>query len=173
MILQRTKFFIISLLLFFMLSVSAQTVTKGQLWTAKKIDNTYVLSVNDKASLVDALMDFVKQNNIKAGSITGIGAINKATLRCYNPDTQQYIDSTFKEQMEISNLTGNISTKDGAPYLHLHITLGDAHYHAFAGHLLNADIRGAGEFTVIPLNGTVERTYSSEVGLNFYDFGKE
>ncbi|HEY0298174.1 MAG TPA: PPC domain-containing DNA-binding protein [Arachidicoccus sp.] len=167
------KFAIVSLLLFIALSASAQRVTKGTLWTAKKINDTYVLSVNDRASLMDAIMDFVKQNNIKAGSIIGIGAINKATLRRYNPDTQKFIDSTFNEQMEISNLTGNISTKDGAPYLHLHITLGDAYYHAFAGHLLNADIRGAGEFVITTLKGKLKRTFSTAVGLNFYDFDKE
>ncbi|QES90945.1 DNA-binding protein [Rhizosphaericola mali] len=147
-------------------------VINGTLWKAKKVDNTYILSINDKANLLDAFADFVTVNKIPAGSIIGLAAINEATLRFFDPTTKKYIDKTFKEQMEMSNLTGNISTKDGKPYLHIHVTLGRRDYSALAGHLQDAKIRGAGEFIVTPINSDVERTFSDEVGLNFYDFEK-
>ena len=75
--------------------------------------------------------------------------------------------------MEITNLSGNISTKDGKEYLHLHVTLGNGKYQGIAGHLLSAVINGAGEFVVEDFpGGRLERTYDPEVGLNFYDFKK-
>ncbi len=165
-------FIIIALSLKF-ISIDSSKVIKGKNWDAKKFGNNYVVSIKNNSEIVEALTDFVETEKIKAGTISGIGAINQATLRFFNPETKQYIDKTFNQQMEITNLTGNISTKDGKEYLHLHITLGNSNYEAIAGHLLSAKLNGAGEFIVEKFSqGNLERTYSEEVGLNFYDFDK-
>ena len=145
-------------------------VLSGTLWTAKKVDNTFIVSVKDRSSVLEALTDFVTSQKIEAGQITGIGATNEATLRFFNPETKKYVDKKFSEQMEISNLSGNISVVEGKPMLHLHITLGRSDYSALAGHLLDAKIRGAGEFFVYPISGKVEKVKNEEVGLNFYNF---
>ncbi|MFT3823330.1 MAG: DNA-binding protein [Chitinophagaceae bacterium] len=145
---------------------------KGKSWTARNVDGTYIVSIADKAGILDALTDLVVTQKITAGQITGIGAVNKATLRFFNPDTKKYIDKTFSEQMEISNLSGNISAVEGKPFLHLHITLGRSDYSVLAGHLLDASIRGAGEFFVYPLNSKVVKVKNEGIGLNFYDFEK-
>ena len=72
--------------------------------------------------------------------------------------------------MEISNLTGNISSMDGQVYLHLHITVGRSDYSALAGHLLSATLNGAGEFVVEDYGEQVSRVYNPDLGLNIYDF---
>ncbi len=148
-------------------------VLEGKDWTAKKYASTYVVSIRNGADLVEALNDFVEVNKISLGSVTGIGAINKATLRFFDPTTKKYIDKIFSGQMEVANLTGNISTKDGKAYTHYHVTLGNDKYQGLAGHLLNATINGAGEFYIyaIPM-GKLERTFDENIGLNFYDFNK-
>lgn len=154
--------------------ISAQgRVLKGKAWTAKKYASTYVISIKNGANLVDALNDFVRVNKVSLGSVAGIGAVNQATLRFFDPTTKKYIDKTFSGQMEIANLTGNISTKDGEAYTHCHVTLGNDKYQGLAGHLLNATINGAGEFYIyaIPI-GKLERTFDENIGLNFYDFNK-
>ena len=74
--------------------------------------------------------------------------------------------------MEISNLTGNISSMDGLVYLHLHITVGRSDYSALAGHLLFATLNGAGKFMVEDYGKQVSRVYNSDLGLNIYDFEK-
>ncbi|WP_048509954.1 PPC domain-containing DNA-binding protein [Chryseobacterium sp. FH2] len=152
--------------------MSAQ-IFKGNNWSAKKVDNTYIVSIKDKSSIVEALTDFVNAQNIKAGQITGIGAVNEATLRFFEPSTKNYVDKTFNEQMEVTNITGNISEIEGKPVLHLHITLGRKDYTALAGHLLDAHIRGAGEFFFYPLDTKVIKVKDEEVGINFYDFEKQ
>ncbi|WP_282636486.1 MULTISPECIES: PPC domain-containing DNA-binding protein [Bacteroidota] len=152
-------------------TMNAQNL-KGKNWTARKVDSTYIVSIADKSSLLESLTDFVVTQKITAGQITGIGATNQATLRFFDPQTKKYVDKTFREQMEISNLSGNISEVEGKAMLHLHITLGRSDYTALAGHLLDAKIRGAGEFFVYPLNSNVVKVKNEEVGLNFYDFEK-
>jgi len=138
----------------------------------KQLGNRYAVSIKNRSEIVKALTDFSTDQKITAGTIYGLGAINKVTLRFFNPVTKNYVDKTFQEQMEITNLTGNISTMDRKTYLHLHITVGRSDYTALAGHLLAATLNGAGEFVVEKFGGKVERTFNPEVGLNFYDFDK-
>ena len=95
----------------------------SKMYTYKQIGNKYIISINTSEEIVNALNLFCEERKIKSGSITGLGAINEVTLRFFNPETKTFVDKTFREQMEISNLTGNISTMNGKPYLHVHITV--------------------------------------------------
>lgn len=135
-------------------------------------DGHYVVSVGNREEVMEALTEFCREKGITLGAIYGIGAVNEVTLRFFNPTTKRYEDKTFNEQMEIANLTGNVSTLDGETYLHVHITLGRSDFSALAGHLLSARIHGAGEFVVEDMDDRLERTLSPEVGLNLYDFTK-
>lgn|SRR5690554_1120977 len=139
------------------------------MYTYKQFGNKFVLSIQNRAEITEAIIDFVKEQNINTGAVYGIGAVNEAVLRFYDPITKEYVDKTFSEQMEISNLTGNISTMDSKPYIHLHITLGRSDYTAVTGHLLTAKIHGAGELMIEKLDGEVGRKYDDDTGLNLYD----
>ncbi len=165
------KYFTFILITLSFMIMNAQNL-KGNLWTARKTDNAYIVSIKDKSSILESLTDFVVSQKIQAGQITGIGAVNEATLRFFTPATKKYVDKTFKEQMEISNISGNLSEVDEKPMLHLHITLGREDYSALAGHLLDAKIRGAGEFFIYPINQKLIKEKNEEVGLNFYNFEK-
>ena len=131
----------------------------------------YILSLDNHVSILEALTAFCKAKEICAGKISGLGAINSATFRFLDPATLQYVDKTFDEQMEITNLTGNISAKDGAPYLHLHITASRRDYTCIGGHLLDARINGACELFVEDYYLTsAGRRKDEETGLNMYKF---
>ncbi|MCC3215076.1 DNA-binding protein [Chryseobacterium sp. X308] len=145
---------------------------KGNHWSARKVDHIYIVSIENHSNIVDALTDFIQNQNIRAGEVTGIGAVSEATLRFFNPVTKKYVDRTFKEQMEVTNISGNVSEIEGKQTLHLHITLGRQDYTALAGHLLEAKIQGAGEFIFYPLATRVVKIKNEETGINFYDFEK-
>ena len=131
----------------------------------------YILSLDNHVSVMDALQDFCTKMKIKAGTVSGLGAVNQATFRFLNPATHQYVDKTFEEQMEITNLTGNISWKDGKPYLHVHVTASREDYTCVGGHLLDARINGACELVVEHFNRTeTGRRQDPETGLNLYQF---
>ena len=131
----------------------------------------YVLSIDNHQEIMEALAEFCRKQKIKAGEITGIGAISEATFRFLDPATKKYVDKTFEEQMEITNLTGNISQKDKAPYLHVHLTCSRRDYTCVGGHLLSARINGACELIVTDFGLTkLGRKADPETGLNLYDF---
>jgi hypothetical protein len=131
----------------------------------------YILSLDNHVSIVEALSAFCREKEIFAGKISGLGAVNSATFRFLDPATMKYVDKTFEEQMEITNLTGNISCKDGKPYLHIHITASRRDYTCIGGHLLDARINGACELFVEDYYLTsAGRRQDEETGLNLYQF---
>ena len=131
----------------------------------------YILSINNHEEIMAALADFCRKMKIVAGEITGIGAISEATFRFLDPATKNYVDKTFAEQMEITNLTGNISQKDGDVYLHVHLTCSRRDYTCVGGHLLRATLNGACELLVTDFGlAGLGRKFDPETGLNLYDF---
>lgn len=138
------------------------------MYSFKKFGDRYVVSVENHSEILSTLTRFCEENSIRSGSITGIGAIGNMTLRFFDPATKKYVDKEFREQMEIANLTGNVSTLDGKTYLHLHIVAGRRDYTAIAGHLLNAALNGAGEFVVEDFGAEVKRAFDTSLGLNVY-----
>lgn len=160
------------ILILFISTMAAIAQEKTSDYTFKQFENKYVVSIKNRAEIVKTLQAFCVDQKIKSGTIIGLGAIDEVTLRFFNPDTKEYVDKTFNEQLEISNLTGNISIMDGKGYLHIHITLGRADYTALAGHLLSAKLKGAGEFVIDAFDGEIERIFCPNIGLNLYDFEK-
>ena len=140
------------------------------MFSSCKSDNTYLLSIDNHQEMISALMAFCEKEDIRAGLISGLGAIGEATLRFYDPQTKKYVDKTFREQMEGASIIGNISTKDGKPYLHVHVVLGRRDYTCIGGHLLSAFINGACELSVVKLECESGRKFDEETGLNMYDF---
>lgn len=131
----------------------------------------YIVSVDNHVDLMGALDAFCRQLGVDCGQVRGIGAVSEATFRMYDPATKQYVDKTFTEQMEITNLTGNISRMDGKPYLHVHATCSRADYGCVGGHLLGARINGACELLVDSFGDTaVGREFDEETGLDLFKF---
>ena len=131
----------------------------------------YIVSLDNHVELMEALAAFCKDLTIYCGQVRGIGAISEATFRMYDPATKQYVDKTFTEQMEITNLTGNISQKDKQPYLHIHAICSRENYSCVGGHLLSARINGACELLVDEFGDTfASREYDDETGLSLYKF---
>ena len=131
----------------------------------------YILSIDNHQNILEALSDFCRNKRIYCGKVSGIGAIDRATFRFLDPDTKQYVDKTFDEQMEITCLEGNISEKDHKPYLHVHLTCSRRDYSCVGGHLLEARVRGACELFVERYYFTqAGRRPDEETGLNLYDF---
>ena len=131
----------------------------------------YILSLDNHVSILEALTAFCKEKGIYCGKVSGLGAINSATFRFLDPATKQYVDKTFEEQMEITNLTGNISQKDQQVYLHIHLTCSRRDYTCVGGHMLDARINGACELFVEDYYlSSAGRRADDETGLNLYKF---
>jgi len=136
----------------------------------KKFGNKYIIRIDKGEEIVDNLKIFCEKEQITLGWITGIGAVNKATIGLFKTDSKIYQTTELRGDYEITSLVGNISRMDGKVYLHLHINLSDINYNVFGGHLNSAVVSGTGEFIVESIEGQVNRQFDKEAGLNLYQF---
>jgi len=136
----------------------------------KKFGNKYVLRIDRGEEVVSAVKTFCADMRVTLGSVSAIGATNRATIGLFNTETKQYQSTELTGDFEITSLAGNITTMNGAVYLHLHATLSDAHYHAFGGHLNAAFISGTCELIIDIIDGACDREFSDTVGLNLLKF---
>jgi len=116
--------------------------------------------------VVDVLTHFCRERQIKLGTVEGIGAAKRVTVGLFSTVEKEYCSREFTGDYELCSVNGNISTQDGEPYLHLHVTIAGADHQALGGHLNSAVISGTGEFAITVIDGEIGRQYDSEVGLN-------
>ena len=101
----------------------------------KKIKDTYFIRLERGEKIIETLKNFCTKNKIKCGYFFGIGALGEVELAHYIVENKKYTSKIFKQPLEITNLTGNITTMNKEVYLHCHITLSDEEMKVIAGHL--------------------------------------
>ncbi|MBD7910787.1 MULTISPECIES: PPC domain-containing DNA-binding protein [Clostridium] len=129
-----------------------------------------VVRLEKGEEVVASIKELCKKENIKAGSISALGATNHVVIGIYKVDEQKYYSNTFDEDLEITSLTGNISVMDDEPYLHIHATLGNIKGQCIGGHLNEARISATCEIIIQKIDGQVERKFDESIGLNVIEF---
>lgn len=134
----------------------------------KRFGNKFIVRMDKGEEIVETLKHFCKEKGIKLGSITGIGATNKATIGLFDAETKKYHSKELIGNYEIAPLIGNISTMNGEVYLHIHVNLCDSNHNSFGGHLSSAIVSATFEAIIDKIDGEVERKFDDEIGLNLY-----
>jgi len=135
----------------------------------RQFGSQFVVRIARGEEIIHTLTQFCKEQDIRAGSVTGIGATNDAKLYYYDMEKQEYLEKRFQEAYEITSIMGNISLVNGEPFCHLHIILGDSKYQTFSGHLHSANVSVTCEIIIDVLDGELQRTLDEETGLKLLD----
>lgn len=136
----------------------------------RRFGNTIVARIDRGEDILTALQEIAKAEDIRLASISALGATNDFTVGVYNVDEKQYHANDFKGNFEIVSLTGTVSTMDGRFYAHLHMSAGDEKGQVFGGHLNRAVVSAVCEMVITVIDGTVDRSFSPEIGLNLFRF---
>ena len=132
--------------------------------------DTYVVRLPRGEEVLACLRELCEKESISLGTVSAIGAVNHVVVGVYRVDEQKYVANTFDGVMELTSLMGNITEKDGEPYLHLHATFGDLTGKVIGGHLNEAVVSATCELFVRKVEGHVGRRLDPETGLNIFDF---
>ena len=135
----------------------------------KKVENKYFIRLERGEKIIETLLKFCKDNKIRLGYLTGIGAVSEVELGHYFLEDKKYTSRKLKEPLEILNLSGNITEMDDKPYLHVHITVSDREMKAFGGHLKEAVVSATCEIVITEVKGELRRKFDDEIGLNMMD----
>lgn len=137
----------------------------------KKIDsNHYVIRIDKEEEVLDNITKLCKKEKIKAGSVVGLGAAKYIKIGLYDVVEKQYHSIEMEEPMEITSLVGNISQKDGEVYLHFHINVSNKDMKVYGGHLNSCVIGATCELVLTVLDGSIDREFNEELGLNLFKF---
>lgn len=118
------------------------------------------------ADLLEEITGICRKNNIQLGRVEAIGAVQKASLAYYDQQTFEYQFFTLDRHLEIIKLVGNVSLKDGKPFVHAHIALADDSGAVYGGHLASGTIIFACEIIIESLAGpSFERKHDEETRL--------
>ncbi len=125
------------------------------------------------SDLYDELTAIVRRENIRLGRVQALGATTHARVAYYDQLTKTYNPIEFPGGMEILNLHGNVSVRDGQPFVHVHILLGDAGGKVFGGHVLPGTKLFACEVFIDELDGPhLDRHPDERTGLHLWDSGQ-
>lgn len=133
-----------------------------------QFENKHFIRIDKGEEIVDILTKFCNSRSITLGKISAIGAVNEVEIGIFEPTTKEYNSNMIKGTFEILSISGNISCKKNKPYLHMHIILSDSDYKAFGGHLNRAVVSATCEVIIEEYEGTLERYFDDNVGLNLF-----
>ncbi len=136
----------------------------------RKFEDTYVVRLDRGEFVHESLLALCEKEQILFGSISAIGAADRAVIGVYDLENGAYVQREYNEFMEISNLSGSVTEKDGKPYLHLHVTVCTKGLQVHAGHAIELRIGATCELFLRTYNGRVERRPDPETGLNLFGF---
>jgi len=104
--------------------------------TAIKVKRVVMRRLVPGADLLDELNKLARAEGIELGAVSGIGALKKAAVGIFDLEKREYVINKFDEEMEICALSGNVSLKEGKPFVHAHLALSSRQGRAFGGHVM-------------------------------------
>ncbi len=126
------------------------------------VKDVYMFRIASGEDLISGINKVIYGENIKAGIINIIGALSAFRIGYYDQAQKKYLGMEGTGDFEILSCIGNVSTKEGVPFPHLHVSLADKDGRAFGGHLLDGCRVFVAEVSIISLEGPALGRYMDE-----------
>ncbi|MBQ4424498.1 MAG: DNA-binding protein [Lachnospiraceae bacterium] len=136
----------------------------------RRFGNTIIVRMDKDEEILAQLQTVAEKENIKLAEINALGAVKEFTAGVFDTEKKVFRPNHFQGLFEIVSLHGTISTMNGAYYAHLHMSAGNEKGEVFGGHLARAVISATCELVIRVIDGTVDRAFSEEIGLNLFKF---
>ncbi len=129
----------------------------------------FFVRVAHDAELLRFITDFAERQGIEVAHFTAVGALKTARLGFYDQVKHVYGEVTVFKPTELASCIGNVSLKDGAPFVHAHAVLSEASGEVRAGHLLEGRVFAA-EVHLTEFKGKkIERKPDPLTGLSLWE----
>jgi predicted DNA-binding protein with PD1-like motif len=118
------------------------------------------------SDLVAEVERFCEEQGIRSAWVSVVGAVSHAAFGYYEQDERRYLELSSEYHNEITAFTGNISMRDGRPFLHAHAAFASRDGDSVGGHVLPGCIVFVGEVTIREMAGVdLERVPDEITGL--------
>lgn len=142
---------------------------KYQVLNKSAQETTYAVIFGKGDEVLAGLTEFAEEQHLGASRITGIGAINSATLGWLNPQRKMYRLIKIDQQAEVLSMIGDIALLHGKPVIHAHIVAGLPDGSTRGGHLLEAHVWPTLEVIVTEYPNAMHKQMDPESGMALID----
>ncbi len=125
-----------------------------------------IYSLKSGAKVPDDILAIATKEKVKTARVEAIGGVAKLRIAYYNREIKKYEEHDYEEFLEVTSLLGNITLKDGKPFLHAHGNFGRRDLSVIGGHIVAATVFPILEVVVTPTENTALRRFDDELGLN-------
>ena len=136
----------------------------------RRFGDTVIARLDKGEEIHEQLRLIALKEDIKLASVSALGAVDDVTVGVFVTQEKRYHANRFTGDMEIVSLTGTVSTMNGEYYAHLHMSAGNDKGQVFGGHLNRAVISATCEMVIRIIDGSVDRKFNEEIGLNTFSF---
>ena len=88
----------------------------------RKVNDKIFVSLQTGDLINESMRQIAVEENISNAWINGIGAMDNVEVGYMDVKNKKYQKRNFDEHYEILSLIGNITYKDGEPFVHTHVT---------------------------------------------------
>ena len=127
-----------------------------------------VARLDHGTDIIGQITDLAKEKEIKTGFLSVMGALSRAELGYYDQVSQKYCKIQIEEPVELVSCLGNVSLRDGQPFVHAHAALSDRAGRVCGGHLNSGTVFAAELYMQELLGMNLERVPDSITGLNLW-----
>jgi len=133
------------------------------------LERNLLVRADHDSDIVKFVTELAEKRGITTAVFTAIGALKRAKLGFYDQEKHEYREITVASPHEMASCTGNISIKNGKPFVHAHVILADKDGNTKAGHLFEGIVFAA-EIHLCELRGAkLERRYNKTTNLSLWD----
>lgn len=136
----------------------------------RRFGDTIIARIDKGEEVLSQLRIISEKEHITLASVNALGATGGFTVGYFDVDEKKYYATEFNGDYEIISLLGTVSTMNGEFYPHLHMSASDKDCKMYGGHLNSATISATCEMTISIIDGTADRKFSEEIGLNLLEF---
>lgn len=136
----------------------------------KRYGSVIALRLDKGDDITESVYKIAEKEGVKAAKVSGIGATDNFTVGVFDIAKKEYEKFVFNGNHEINALTGNMTEKDGKPYIHLHITATGKDCKVVGGHLIKGIISLTGEIIITVISGRISRECDETLGINRWKF---
>lgn len=137
----------------------------------QQMGDHYVARLDEGEEVLWTLRRFLVDRDILAGRFMAWGSLAALRLQYNRPAGGRFEPHTVElaGPLEVASLLGNIATLDDEPVLHAHVTVADASFRTYSGHLASATAGPTVEVVVKTLPRALHRFWNARLNVAVLD----
>lgn len=129
----------------------------------------FLVRLDHGTDIIKQISDLMDKEKIESATFWAIGALTEARIAYYDQASHEYKTISVNEPVEMVSFAGNVTLRDGKPFIHAHAALAFSDGKAVGGHLTAGRVFAVEVFMQELFGEPLIREHDSATGLYLWD----